>query len=81
MAKKAVAHLKLQHSESVVVQAAAGIYSAYIIAGRVPEGEEAAWMERSIREAIRIAKASDAAIVSDEEIDTLEGQRSLDGSV
>jgi hypothetical protein len=79
MAKFKVAHLKLQHSESIVVQAAAQIYSAYIAAGRVADGEEARWMERSIREAIRIAKATDAAVVSDEEIHTLEGQQALDG--
>ena len=79
MAKSKVAHLKLQHSESIVVQAAAQIYSAYIAAGRVGDGEEARWMERSIREAIRIAKAPDAAVISDEEIHTLEGQQALDG--
>jgi len=78
MGKTKVAHLKLQHSESVVVQAAAQIYAAYIATGRVPEGEEARWMERSIREAIRIARATDAAVVSDEEVDTLEGQQALD---
>jgi len=44
----------------------------------VPEGEEAQWMKRSIREAIRIADATDAAVISDEEIDTLEGQQALD---
>ncbi len=38
-------HFKLQHSESVVVQAAAQIYAAYISAGRVPEGEQTQWME------------------------------------
>ena len=37
MGKTKVAHLKLQHSESVVVQAAAQIYAAYIATGRVPE--------------------------------------------
>jgi hypothetical protein len=60
--------LKLQHSESVVLQVAAQLYSAYLIAGRVKEGEEAAWMERSIREAIAMAEATDAAVISDDEI-------------
>lgn len=78
MAKGKITHLKLQHSESVVVQAAAQIYAAYIAAGRVPEGDEASWMERSIREAIRIARATDAVVISDEEIETLEGQQALD---
>ena len=67
-------HFKLQHSESVVIQAAAQIYAAYIASGRVSDGEESQWMERSIREAILIAQATDNAVISDEEIDTVEGQ-------
>ena len=42
MSKK---HFKLQHSESVVVQAAAQIYAAYISSGRVEDGEEVKWMK------------------------------------
>jgi hypothetical protein len=80
MAKSRVTHLKLQHSESVVVQAATQIYAAYIVAGRVQDGDESQWMERSIRDAIRIARATDAAVISDEEIDTLEGQQALGDS-
>lgn len=63
-------HLKLQHSESVVINAAAQIYSAYILAGKVTEGEEDQWMSRSIREAIKLAVATDDAIVSDDEMDS-----------
>ena len=63
-------HLKLQHSESVVLNAAAQIYSAYITAGKVGEGEEDQWMSRSIKEAIRLAVATDDAIVSDDEIES-----------
>ena len=59
--------LSLQPSESVVVRAAAEIYSAYIIAGRVPEGQEKEWMERAIREAAWIARTTDDAIQSDNE--------------
>ncbi len=62
------AHLKLQHSESVVVHVAGQIYSAYIIAGRVTEGEEDGWMERSIREAMRIAVTTDRVVISDDEV-------------
>ena len=69
MAKK---YLKLQHSESVVAQAASQIYAAYIISGRVSEGEEAQWMKRSIKEAAMIAQASDEAIISDDEVDSSE---------
>ena len=56
------------------LQAAAQIYAGYVSARRVGEGQEAEYMERSIREAIQIAKATDKAIVADEEIDDqLEG--------
>ncbi|MDE0864218.1 MAG: hypothetical protein OSA98_10550 [Rubripirellula sp.] len=65
-------HLKLQNSESVVIAAAAQIYAAYISAGRVSEGEEQQWMTRSIKEAIKIASATDNAIVSDDEVEQTE---------
>ena len=71
MAKK---HFMLQHSESVVVQAAAQIYAAYIASGRVGEGEEVNCMKRSIREAIMLAQGVDDAVISDDEIDSLERQ-------
>lgn len=64
MAKMA---LSLQPSESVVVQAAASIYAAYITAGKVTEGREEEWMKRSIREAFFIARTTDDAITSDNE--------------
>ncbi|MEM6470911.1 MAG: hypothetical protein AAF802_15240 [Planctomycetota bacterium] len=67
-------HISLQHSESVIVQAAAQIYAAYIACGRVPEGEETQWMKRSIREAVMIGQATDDAIISDDEIDASDGQ-------
>ena len=60
-------YLSLQPSELAVVNAASNIYAAYITAGRVNTGEEKTWMERSIREAIQIAKTTDAAIQSDNE--------------
>ena len=61
------AYLSLQQSEGLVFQSAAVIYAAYITSGRVVDGDEAKWMERSIREAIRIAKTTDAAVISDNE--------------
>ena len=73
MAKK---HFKLQHSESVIVQAAAQIYAAYIASGRVAEGDEASWMKRSIKEAVMIGQATDDTIISDAEIDATEAQDS-----
>lgn len=60
--------LSLQHSEGVVVQSAANIYAAYITAGRVAEGHEPQWMERSVHEAILIAKMTDDAVQSDSEM-------------
>ncbi len=70
MAKK---HFKLQHSESVIVQAAAQIYAAYIAAGRVAQDNEPEWMKRSIREAIMIARSVDDAVISDGEMESSEG--------
>lgn len=66
MAKR---HLTLQHSESVVVQAAAQIYAAYIASGRVTEDENAHWMKQAIREALAIAKGVDDAVISDGEME------------
>lgn len=56
------AYLKLQPSEVAITQSASHIYAAYIVAGKVAEGDEDAWMERSIKEAIRIAESRDPDI-------------------
>ena len=66
------AYITLQQSEAVIIHAASRIYAAYIATSRVPDGEEAQWMERSIREAIQIAEATDAAVISDDEVDANE---------
>jgi hypothetical protein len=60
-------YLSLQKSEGIVFQSAAVIYAAYISAGRVAEKEEGKWMKRAIREAIMMAKATDEAVLSDDE--------------
>ena len=62
-------HLNLQPTEQTIVQAAAQIYSAYIVAGRVQIGDEETWMERAIREAIRIAKTTDAVVIAPDEME------------
>lgn len=62
--------IKLQHSESVVVHAASRIYAAYIAAGKVSDNSEDEWMKRAIREAVKIAIATDSAVVSDDEVDS-----------
>jgi hypothetical protein len=60
--------LNLHPSEATVVQSAAAIYAAYISAGRVPEGQEQSWIERSIREAVLVARLTDEAVHSDTEL-------------
>ena len=55
-------HLSLQPSEQAIVTAAATIYAAYLAAGRVEDGQESVWMERSIKAAIRIAKITDELV-------------------
>ncbi|MCI0705618.1 MAG: hypothetical protein L0241_31550 [Planctomycetia bacterium] len=51
-----------------MVQAAAVIYAAYITTGRVVEGREQEWMQRSIQEALWIARTTDDSIQSDDEM-------------
>jgi len=60
--------LKLQPSEAVVVQAAAQIYSAYIIAGHQTLETETDYVERSVEIAIRIAARTDELVRSDSEM-------------
>jgi hypothetical protein len=62
-------YLKLQRSEGYIIQAAAQIYAAHVGTGRLEEGQEAACMERSIRDAIRIAKTVDDAVIAEGEMD------------
>ncbi|MBX3399371.1 MAG: hypothetical protein KF873_11555 [Gemmataceae bacterium] len=64
----AKAFLSLQPSEMIVARSAANIYAAYIAAGRVPEGKEQDWMRRAIGEAFTIARLTDEAIHSDDEM-------------
>ena len=63
-------HLKLQPSESVVLNCASRIYAAYISNGSVKQGEEDKWMSRSIQESLRLALAVDNAVISDDEVDS-----------
>ena len=60
--------ISLEPSEGILVQAAAGIYSAYISSGQVSKGKENDWMKKSIREAITIAQMTDLAVQSDSEM-------------
>jgi hypothetical protein len=60
--------LTLHPSEAVVVRAAAQIYAAYITTGRVKEGSEKEWMQRSLDEALWLARTGDDMIHSDNEM-------------
>ncbi len=60
--------LSLEPSESIVVQAAATIYAAYISAGQVPAGKEKDFIVKSIREATTLAQMTDTYIQSDYEL-------------
>ena len=62
-------NVTLQPSKRVVTLAAAQIYAAYIAAGWIQKEEDVtAWMDRSIREAIAIARTVDVSVQSDEEL-------------
>lgn len=61
-------YLTLQQTEGFIVQAAAQIYSAYIMSGKVDDGSEADWMLKSIKQAIQIAKTTDDAIIAEGEV-------------
>ena len=61
--------ISLQASESLVFKVAGRIYSAYVAAGKVSEGEERQWMERAIREAVHLAQLTEAQVQSDNELD------------
>lgn len=59
--------MSLQPSEMALFQAASRVYAAYVVAGRVMEGNENEMIERSIAEAFRMARLIEEAVQSDEE--------------
>ena len=62
-------YLTLQPSEQTIVTAAATIYAAYIVAGHIKDGQEAAWMDRALKATFRIAKVTDETVQADKELD------------
>ena len=60
--------MKLQPSESVVAHVASRIYAAYLISGKVSDGQESKWLKRSIDQAIELCLATDDAVSSDDEM-------------
>jgi hypothetical protein len=71
--------ITLEPSKGVVSEMAAQIYSAYIIRGDVQEGEEDQYMERSIREAVRIAKTVERSVETEDAPAAGEDARSPSG--
>jgi hypothetical protein len=70
-------NVTLQPSKRTVTMAAAQIYSAYIAAGWMQKEEDVrGWIDRSIHEAIAIARSVEASVQSDEELPD-EGQPRL----
>lgn len=63
-------HLKLRASEGIVIGAAAQIYAAYIVAGKVAEGEEAKYRDKALNEAVSLAIEADDRIISDGEVES-----------
>jgi hypothetical protein len=61
--------VSLQASEGLVFEAASRIYAAYLRAGKISDGREGEWMERSLREAIQLARLTDQSVQSDAELD------------
>ncbi len=62
-------YLSLKPTEQSLTTAAAQLYAAYVIAGRVPDGAEHEWMDRAIRESIELARKIDDAVQADGEFD------------
>jgi hypothetical protein len=67
MPRSAEASLQLQHSESVVVNAASRIFAARIATGQVTPENEQEVLSRSIRLAIRLGLEADRILQADEE--------------
>lgn len=63
-------HIRLQASEAALTNSAAQIYAAYIIAGKVPEGEEAEWKKRAATDAIELGRLIDNNVISENEIES-----------
>jgi len=62
-------YISLKPTEQTLTNAASRIYAAYIASDCVPEGAEKEWLERSIQEAILIARTVDEKVQSDGEFD------------
>jgi hypothetical protein len=60
--------LSLQASEIALLGAAAQIFSAYIVSGHVTGGNESDMMDRSLSEALKMARRVEEMVQSDNEL-------------
>lgn len=58
------AYINLQPTEQHIANVAGNILSAYIISGKVTEGDEAQWKEKAVELAIQIARDVDDRVVA-----------------
>jgi len=61
-------YVSLQPSEGVLVQAAAQIFSAYIITGQCTPDNEDEYLKKSIKQAVRMARITDESVQADKEV-------------
>ncbi len=66
--KKKQHYFSLQPSETAIYEAASRIYAAYIASGRKNDANQAELMRLSIQEAVKIGRAVEDLIQSDDEL-------------
>jgi len=60
--------LSLQPSEIALLTSAAHIFSAYVMSGHVTGGNESDMMDRSVAEALKMARRIEELVQSDSEL-------------
>ena len=60
--------LSLQSSEIALLGAAAQIFSAYVVSGHVTGGNESDMMDRSVSEALQMARRIEEMVQGDNEL-------------
>lgn len=58
-------NVHLKPTEIAFVEAAAQLYAAYLISGRVKEGQEMEWMERALKDVLKFARAVEGVDAAD----------------
>lgn len=61
-------YANLQPSEMAIFRAAADIFSGYVAAGQVSDGNEDEMIPKAVRIAVKMADVVDRAVQSDDEI-------------